>query len=50
MSMEIADAKSKFIIIKVSPSEKELIKSKAASFHLSLSRYMVMMSVRGEVK
>jgi len=50
MSTETADVKSKFIIIKVSPKEKELIKSKAASFHLSLSRYMVMMSVRGEVK
>jgi len=50
MSIETGDVKSKFIIIKVSPDEKELLRSRAASFHLSLSRYMVMMSVRGEVK
>jgi len=50
MNMETEETKSEFIIIKVSPREKEMLRSRAASFHLSLSRFMVMMSVRGEVK
>jgi len=50
MDTETEDVKSKFIIIKVSPTEKELLKSRAVSFHLSLSRYLVMMGARGKVE
>jgi len=50
MNTKIEETKSEFIIIKVSPSEKELLRARAASFHLSLSRYMVMMSARGKVE
>jgi len=50
MDMETKETKSKFIIIKVSPREKEMLRARAASFHLSLSRFMVMMSARGKVE
>jgi len=44
------DRKGKLILIQVTPEEKEALKEKAESYHLNLSRYLIMIGLRGRVE
>ena len=39
-----------WIVMRVPPEEKELLLSEAKSYHLNLSRYLVLMGLRGKVE
>ncbi|MGC9193783.1 MAG: plasmid mobilization protein, partial [Thermoplasmata archaeon] len=40
---------SQNIIMRVSPEEKEIIRKKAEAHHLSLSRYLILLGLRGKI-
>jgi len=44
------DKKEKAIIIMVSEQEKEALKARAEEYHLNLSRFMILMGLKGKVQ
>jgi len=43
------DRKGKLILIQVTAEEKEALKARAQEYHLNLSRYLIMIGLKGRV-
>jgi len=44
------DGKKKSILVLVTEQEKEALKARAKEYHLNLSRYLIMIGLRGRVE
>lgn len=42
--------KDKFILIRVTGSEKDALKQRASEYHLTLSRYLILIGLRGRIR
>jgi len=41
--------KKKMILIRVTETEKDALRERAAEYHLNISRYLIMMGLKGRV-
>jgi len=46
----MADKTWAWVVIRLPPEEKRLLQTRAREYHLNLSRFLVLMGLRGEVK
>jgi len=46
----MAEKKWAWVVLRLPPEEKELLQSKARTYHLNLSRYLVLMGLRGKLE
>ena len=48
--MENNNGKRKMIIIRVTEAEKNALQEKAGEYHLNISRYLIMLGLKGKVQ
>jgi len=48
--MQNKNEKRKMIIIRVTEAEKNALQEKAAEYHLNVSRYLIMLGLKGRVQ
>jgi len=48
--MENNNDKKRMIIIRVTETEKDALRERAAEYHLNISRYLIMIGLRGRVQ
>jgi len=45
-----SEEKKQMLLIRVTEAEKTALREKAAEYHLNISRYLIMMGLRGRVQ